>query len=132
MDYIEVQNWSEYQHYSQRNPPWIKLHNKLLDNYDYGCLQDASKLLLISLYLLASRTDNHIPSDLEWIRSKAMLKGKIDLQPLIKASFIKVVADCTQDASAVLATCKQNGGTETETETEKSREENIVRNDESF
>lgn len=124
MDHIQIQNWTEYQHYSQRNPPWIKLHNKLLDNYEYGRLQDASKLLLISLYLLASRTDNKIPFDLEWIRSKAMLKGKIDLKPLIDAEFITVIADCNQDASTELSTCltqKSRDRVETETEERQIR-----------
>ena len=120
MDYISICKWEEYQHYSHRNPPWIKLHNKILDNYDYGCLQDASKLLLISLFMLASKTENHIPMDLEWIKSKATLKGKIDLEPLIKYSFINIVAESKQDASTMLATCKQNGGTE-KSRVEKSR-----------
>jgi len=124
MRYIEIVNWSEYQHYTNRNPPWIKLHNRILDCYDYGCLQDDSKLLLISLYLLASRTDNKIPSDPEWIKSKAMLKAKINLKPLIESEFIRYiddVADCLQDDSKMIATCKQNGVTETETD--KRREE---------
>jgi hypothetical protein len=114
MDYLEITNWHEYQHYTKRNPPWIKLHNKILDCYEYGCLQDASKLLLLSLYLLASRTDNKIPNDIDWIRSKAMLKGKIDLKPLLQFDFIKLV----KNASETLATCMRSADAETETETE--------------
>jgi len=124
MRYLEIVNWSEYQHYTNRNPPWIKLHNRILDCYEYGCLQDDSKLLLISLYLLASRTENKIPSDPEWIKSKAMLKAKINLKPLIDSEFIRYIDDiaqCLQDDSGTIAECKQNGVTETETETETEK-----------
>jgi len=117
VEYLRIKNWEQYQHYKERNPPWIKLHNKILDCYEYGCLQDASKLLLLSLYLLASRTDNKIPNDMFWIKSKAMLKGKVDIKPLIKHGFIEVIGN----ASTVLATRMQNADSETETETEESR-----------
>lgn len=124
MEYLSVVNWHEYQHYKERNPPWIKLHNKILDCYEYGCLQDASKLLLLSLYLLASRTENKIPNDLEWIKAKAMIKGKIDLKPLIENRFIEMI----KDASTMLATCVQNADSETETynttETETEKRQN--------
>jgi len=115
MQYLKIVNWEKYQHYSKRNPPWIKLHNQLLDNYDYGCLQDASKLLLMTLYLLASRTENNIPADQNWVRTKGMLRGTINWEPLISAGFITLNGNSASDS---LASCKQNGGTETETETE--------------
>uniref|UniRef100_A0A6H1ZCX0 DUF1376 domain-containing protein n=1 Tax=viral metagenome TaxID=1070528 RepID=A0A6H1ZCX0_9ZZZZ len=123
MEYLKICNWEKYQHYSQRNPPWIKLHNQLLDNYEYGRLRDDSKLLLVSLYLLASKCDNLIPNDPIWIKQKTMIQGKINIDPLIKAEFIKknnYISNCTPDDSIVQASCKQNGGTETETETEKT------------
>ena len=125
MEYLKIKNWEKYQHYSKRNPPWIKLHNKLFDNYEYGRLQNDSKLLLISLYLLASKCDNCIPNDVEWIKKKTMIQGKIEIVPLIKAGFINInsgVPSCDQNDSEVIATCKQNGGTETETETETKTE----------
>ena len=123
MEYLEVQNWKEHQHYGKRNPPWIKLYSKLLDNYDYGCLPDDSKILLVSLYLLASKTNNQIPNDIEWIRSRSALKGKIHLYPLIKANFIKVLSNGNGDASTVLAQGYQDESKmlvseETETETD--------------
>ena len=40
-----VKNFGEYQHYKERNPPWIKIHSKILRDYTLAeCLQDASKL----------------------------------------------------------------------------------------
>ena len=98
MDYIEIINWKKYQHYKDRNPPWIKLYHSLLDDYEYGCLQNDSKLLLISLFLLAARTDNQIPNDLKWIKEKSSYKGKINLQPLENAEFIRACTNSEQDA----------------------------------
>lgn len=116
MEYLKVKNWEKFQHYTDRNPPWIKLYHTLLDDYDYGCLQDDSKLLLISLYLLASRTNNKIPNDPNWIKNRAMLENKPDTNQLINVGFLEVV----QDDSKVIAGCKQNACPETETETENT------------
>ena len=35
---FSVKNWDEFQHYKDRNPPWIKLHNHLLDDYEFEML----------------------------------------------------------------------------------------------
>jgi hypothetical protein len=32
--YFEVRNFKEYQHYSKRNPPWIRLYYRLLHDRD--------------------------------------------------------------------------------------------------
>jgi ribosomal protein L32 len=104
MEYIIIKNWKQFQHYKDRNPPWIKLYHSLLDDYEYSQLNDASKLLLLSLWMLAGRTDNKIPNDLSWIKSKSMLNNKIDLKPLINNGFISI----NGDASKVLASDKQN------------------------
>ena len=34
MLYFEVRNFKEYQHYSKRNPPWIRLYYRLLHDRD--------------------------------------------------------------------------------------------------
>ena len=57
MNYLRVNNWKKFQHYKDRNPPWIKLHRDLLRDYDFICLQDASKMQLILIWLLASQMD---------------------------------------------------------------------------
>jgi len=115
MEYLSINNWEKYQHYSHRNPPWIKLHNKLFDNYEYGRLHDDSKLLLISLYLLASKCENCIPDDITWIKQKTMIQGDVNITPLINAGFINknnTVPSCNHNDSTTQASCKQNGGTD--------------------
>src|SRR5690606_19747530 len=34
--YLTVKNFERFQHYKDRNPPWIKLYNDLLDDYEFG------------------------------------------------------------------------------------------------
>lgn len=109
MQYLKVKNWEEFQHYKDRCPPWIKLHRDLLNDYNFVCLQDASKLHLMLIWLLASQMDNKIPADPDFIKQRLSIKGKINLKELIDKGFLI-------DDSGVLAGCKQVAVLETETE----------------
>jgi len=119
MNYYSVKNWETFQHYKDRSPPWIKLHRDLLRDYDFSCLQDASKLQLMLLWLLASQLDNKIPTDPAWITRQLGLSEPINLKPLIDNGFILLV----QDASKALADCKQSAIVETEAEAYKQEAE---------
>lgn len=115
MKHFRVRNWEKFQHYKDRNPPWIKLHTELLDNYEFSSLQDASKLLAMCIWMLAARSDNKIPADPEWIKSRASLKSKPDLQPLFDGKFIEWIQELPlseQVASDALADSKQDACSE--------------------
>ena len=43
---LKIKDWDKFQHYKDRNPPWIKLSTDTFQNYDFSRLQDASKLQL--------------------------------------------------------------------------------------
>lgn len=116
MDYFSVKNYDKFQHYKDRTPPWIKLYNCLLEDYEFSCLQDASKLHLIMIWLLASRMDNKIPLDPEWLKVKLALDKKPDLNILLEKGFI------LSDSNA-LAECKQVDSTEREREESRERAE---------
>ena len=123
MQYIKIVNWQKYQHYKNRRPPWIKLYSKLLRKYEFICLQDDSKLLLIFLWLLASTIEEDnplIPSDILYLKQQLPFKGKIDLQPLVNAGFIEMVADCKQNDSNLPQTEAPYARARIETETEKN------------
>jgi len=51
---IRPKNWGSYQHYKDRDPTWIKLHKRLLDDYEFQCLPLASRALAPMLWLIAS------------------------------------------------------------------------------
>lgn len=122
MKYFSVKNFNELQHYRDRNPPWIKLYNRLLDDYEFGKLPDASKFHLLAIYLLASRSNNRIPYDPAWIAQRSNARTKVDLDILRDAGFLLInqpLPNAEQDASTTLAERYR----ETERETEQSREE---------
>jgi hypothetical protein len=120
MDYFRVVNFEKFQHYKNRNPPWIKLHMSILTNYEFNQLSDTEKYLLIGLYLLAARTANRIPMDTRYIRdSLRMTTRKVQLKKLIGLKLIEQIQDDGLDnASKVLDGRKHDTPPETETETE--------------
>lgn len=122
--YLEVVKWEEHQHYKDRSPPWIKLHTKLLDDYEMGCLQDASKAHLMGIWLLAARLDNRIPADPTWIAGKINATEPVDVDALVSAGFLRVcggdiepLAGRLQDASPRAQ--REEAEAEVETETDQ-------------
>jgi len=124
MKTFSVKNFERFQHYKDRSPPWIKLYNELLDDYEFGRLPDASKMHLIAIWLLASRSENKIPYDAAWVARRINANTKVDLTLLACAGFIVVdqsLPDTEQDASTPLAECLSRE--REEGETEERREE---------
>lgn len=110
MVYFRVKNFEKFQHYKDRNPPWIKLHRELLKHYEFSRLQDASKAHLVLIWLLASQLENRVPYDEKWLAGQLGTTDKIDLEGLKNAGFILIindVADSEQLAIEGLADCKQ-------------------------
>ena len=113
--YLEVKNWSKFQHYKDRHPPWIKLHRELFDDHEFYCLPDASKLQLMLIWLLASQKDNHIEYDEQWLKHKLGIKGTMNLKPLFDKGFLTL-------SSTPLADCEHDASPETEAEAEAEAE----------
>lgn len=118
MKVLSIKNFTLYQHYKDRRPPWVKLHASVLDDYAFACLQDASKAHLMLLWLLASQCDNKIPYDLAWIARKLGSTSPVDIEELISLGFIEV----SDDASKLIAPRKRIAMVETEGETETEGE----------
>lgn len=119
---FRVKNFEKFQHYKDRAPPWIKLYNELLDDYEFGLLPDATKMHLVAIWLLASRSENKIPFDPAWVAKRINATEKVNLRLLEERGFILVdqeLQGSEQDASAPLAEClsRERG----EGETEESR-----------
>lgn len=51
---MKVKNWSEFQHFKDRRPPWIKLYKYLLDDPDWHELSGDDAKVLIMIWLVAS------------------------------------------------------------------------------
>ena len=116
---LTPKNWSVFQHYKDRCPPWIKLHRDLLNDRVFMCLPLASKALAPLLWLLASESKDGIfdgSVDELVFRLHITPKDYQDgVKPLIDKGFFVV-------ASGVLAECYQDAIPEREREGEKERE----------
>ncbi|RWO04398.1 MAG: hypothetical protein EOS07_29760 [Mesorhizobium sp.] len=109
---LKVRNWENFQHYRDRNPPWIKLHFALLASEDWVTLDDASKLLAVVCMLVASRNGGMVPNNPAYLKRLAYLDALPNLQPLISCGFLSKVL-------AVASTAQADARPETETDTEK-------------
>lgn len=118
-NYLKVKNWEEFQHYSNRTPPWIKLHNSLLDDYEFECLSDTAKGHLLCIWMLASRTDNKIHNDAAWIKKKIGASSTVDIKTLLDSGFLYV----EQDASKMLPNEEQDAAQYVPPEEERRGEE---------
>ena len=121
-EYLKVVNWDQLQHYKKRNPPWIWLYVEYLELYEFTSLPDETKFHLFAIWLLASRVENLLPNDPDWIKARIGAKSRIKLDLLIEKGFLAYA-----DASDMLATSKQDATPETETETETYTESDSKR-----
>ncbi|MAR93339.1 MAG: hypothetical protein CML06_21055 [Pseudomonadales bacterium] len=106
MEFFQVCNWRELQHYKDRAPPWIKLYNHLLENYEFSLLADQEKFHLLGIYLLASRQNNKLPMDPGWIKKKIDADSEVNLHKLIELGFIELILDSDAIAESKHAASK--------------------------
>ena len=90
-----IRNWREFQHYSDRNPPWIKLHFALLSSQDWVMLADESRVLMIACMLIASRNAGKVPNNPDYIKRLCYIK-RVDFKPLIDIGFLECASGCKQ------------------------------------
>lgn len=98
---LKIKNWSKFQHYKDRNPPWIKLHCDIFTSEDWVMLADASKLLAVACMVIASKNNGCVPNDPHYIKRVAYLEELPNLKPLIDCGFLENMladaSDCKQD-----------------------------------
>ena len=110
---MRVKDWQKFQHYKERNPPWIKLHKSLLDDPDWHDLDPVNAKALVMIWLIASESDGELPDERK-LAFRLRMKPKECAATLAQLSHWLV-----HDASSALATCT----TETETETYRKEAE---------
>ena len=102
---MKIQNWSKFQHFKDRRPPWIKLHRDILDQRDIMSISACAFRLLSCLWLLASedeKMDGNLPpvEDIAFrIRMPVseILKLLQELVPWVQQYDIEVISDRYQD-----------------------------------
>jgi hypothetical protein len=95
-DFFRVRDLDKRQHYSNRNPPWIKLHTERLEDPDFANLPDNTKAHLLLIELLASRMENRLPLDERFIRSRINARSAVNLSLLLNQGFIERIASAPQ------------------------------------
>ena len=109
MDHIVIVGWERFQHYKDRDPPWVKLYRDLLTSESWVLGTDISRLVQVASILLAARYANKIPLQWTLIRKVSSLECtekqfREALQHLEATQFIQIQRD-SESASTALATC---------------------------
>lgn len=109
--WLVVKNWDRFQHYSDRNVPWIKLYTNVFDDFKFSLLSESAKLLAFCVWVLAGKgvTSGRgaVPHDIVWIRRKCNLgKGirEIHIAELIESGFLlssESIDELKQQSSAI-------------------------------
>lgn len=88
MDYFGVKNLEKYQHYKDRDPKWVKLYYSILDDEAFIFLSEVDRCRYMTCLVLASRTNNKIPSDPTYLKKVMRLDKNPDLSPLLSCGLL--------------------------------------------
>lgn len=58
---MRIKNWSKFQHFKDRKPPWVKLYRDLLDDMEWHQLDAEASKILVMLWLIASENEGNLP-----------------------------------------------------------------------
>lgn len=133
--WIWIPNWERFQHYKDRNPPWIKNYVEILSKEDYLDLSSHRRGVLHGIWVAYALSHCRLRGDARSLSSRLRVRVKTtDVQSLNHAGFIELLA------SSVLAERLQNASTtrdtraradarsqEAEAETEKAKSRTVVR-----
>lgn len=115
--FLSIKNFEIYQHYTKRNPPWIKFYKSIYGDKEFMKLSISSRYLYTGLIVLATESDNRIDNDPTWIAKRLDIPAtEVDLKPLYRGGFL-----LASNASREVRECLHK--TETETEERQSRVE---------
>src|SRR5262245_49060467 len=98
MKHLAVKNFREFQHYKDRNPPWIKLHRSILTDPAFLFLSEVAQAQLMKLWVLASQAGNPLPDDEKFL-ARSIGTKRLRLEEIVGAGFLIPV----ENASATLA-----------------------------
>lgn len=120
MSEYRIKNWEELQHFKDRTPPWVKLYRRLLDDLEWHQLSGDQAKCLVMLWLVASDDETkqgRLPSVDSLAFRLRMTENRV-MSLLAGLSHWLI-----QDDINVISERYQDDTPETETETEKRREE---------
>lgn len=139
-----IPEWSSFQSYKDRSPPWIRLHKRLLDNYKFHSMTAEARALLPMLWLIASEDENPVTGLLRIGYEEIAFRLRMD-KKIVKTTISELVAcgfliDETEQknetettsyetVTKTLRNCHSETETETETEYTPARGKKITKPD---
>jgi len=60
---MRIKNWTKFQHFKDRRPPWVKLYRDILDDLEWHELDPLAAKVLVMLWLIASENDGRVPDN---------------------------------------------------------------------
>jgi hypothetical protein len=117
---MRIKNWSKFQHFKDRRPPWIKLYRDILDDIDWHELDPLASKVLVMCWLIASENDGKIP-EIKTLAFRLRLSEKQTSEAVIKLSHW-----LDHDDINAISVRYQDDAPETETETEKKTETECI------
>jgi hypothetical protein len=113
---MRIKNWTKFQHFKDRRPPWVKLYRDILDDLEWHELDPLAAKVLVMLWLIASENDGRIPDN-------KTLAFRLRLTELkTKEIIIKLSHWLEQDDINAISEQYQCDRPERETETETKKE----------
>ncbi len=110
---MKIKNWTKFQHFKDRRPPWIKLYRDILDDVKWFELDAKLAKILVMLWLIASEEkDGELP-DCKTLAFRLRLTEKEMNSAINGLSSWLIQSDC-----AMISARYQDDRPETETETE--------------
>ena len=113
---MKIKNWSKFQHFKDRKPPWVKLYRDLLDDIEWHELDPKAAKVLTMLWLIASEDDGNIPSTKQLAFRLRMPEKETEV------CISKLSHWLEHDDDNAISERYQDDALETERETEKERE----------
>ncbi len=117
---MKIKNWSKFQHFKDRRPPWVKLYRDLLDDPDWHELDAEAAKILVSLWLLASEDETQEGNLPDAKRIAFRLRLPVNK---VNQALTKLDHWLYHDDINVISERYQVDAPETETETETKTEE---------
>jgi hypothetical protein len=59
---MKIKNWSKFQHFKDRKPPWVKLYRDVLDDMEWYELDPLASKVLVMCWLIASEDEGRLPT----------------------------------------------------------------------
>jgi hypothetical protein len=117
---MKIKNWTKFQHFKDRRPPWVKLYRDILDDLEWHELDPLAAKVLVMLWLIASENNGQIPDNKTLAFRLRLTEVKT------KEIIIKLSHWLEQDDIITISEQYQNDSTETERETETKKEKKAL------